>query len=64
MIFKTIYKSNDHYATLKDLKENSLVTLTSKASNLSKLSKAHFMNVDDQNFNLVKTTQSIYLKIS
>ncbi len=57
MIFKTIYKSNENYTTLKDAKENNSINL--KQTNLLNINKfAHFTNVEDQNLNMSKTGQS------
>ena len=57
MIFKTIYKSNENYTTLKDTKENNSINL--KQTNLLNINKyAHFTNVEDQNLNMSKTVQS------
>ena len=56
MIFKTIYKSNENYTTLKDSKDNNYKQ--ANGLNINKYSKSHFTNIEDQNLNLTKAAQS------
>ena len=62
MIFKTIYKSNENYVSLSNIKEASdsiNINMSAKQANslnVNMYSKAHYIN--NQNLNLSKTTLS------
>ena len=62
MIFKTIYKSNENYETLKDVKESS-VNASANANflnslNSNKFLKTHFSNTDDLNLKSKKNNRT------
>ena len=58
MIFKTIYKTNENYEHLKDMKESSSINTSLNANFVNSLNANKYSKADDLNVNHSKAALS------